>query len=65
MYLGYAPISPFHQTWRTISNVWKKERYRRQLFLSFPFLAVFMCSYAFGELVGHLFGPGHSLAKVE
>jgi hypothetical protein len=65
MYLGYVPISPFHQTWRTISNVWKKRKYRRQLFLSFPFLAVFMCSYAFGELVGQLFGPGHSLGKVE
>jgi GT2 family glycosyltransferase len=65
MYLAYAPISPFHQTWRTISNVWKKGKYRRQLLLSFPFLAVFMCSYGCGELVGHLFGPGRSLAKVE
>ncbi|MEO8042718.1 MAG: glycosyltransferase [Acidobacteriota bacterium] len=65
IYLAYAPVSAIHLTWRIVSNVWRKQKHRRELFLSFPFLAMFMCSYALGELVGQLFGPGHSLAKVE
>jgi len=65
IYLAYLPVSVFHLTWRIVTNVRRKRRYRRELLLSFPFLAMFMCSYAFGELVGQLFGPGDSLAKVE
>jgi GT2 family glycosyltransferase len=65
IYLAYMPVSVFHLTWRIITNVRQKRKYRKELFLSFPFLAMFMCSYAFGELVGQLFGSGDSLAKVE
>ena len=65
MYLAYIPVSVVHLTWRIITNVRRKGKYQRELLLSFPFLAMFMCSYAFGELVGQLFGSGNSLAKVE
>jgi GT2 family glycosyltransferase len=65
MYLAYLPLSVFHLTWRIITNVRRKRKHQRELLLSFPFLAMFMCSYAFGELVGQLFGSGNSLAKVE
>lgn len=65
IYLAYMPVSVFHLTWRIVTNVRRKRKYRKELFLSFPFLAMFMCSYAFGELVGQLFGSGNSLAKVE
>jgi GT2 family glycosyltransferase len=65
IYLAYMPVSIFHLTWRIVTNVRRKRKYRKELFLSFPFLAMFMCSYACGELVGQLFGSGNSLAKVE
>ena len=65
IYLAYTPISLFHVTWRVITNVRRKRKYQRELLLSFPFLAMFMCSYALGEFVGQLFGSGNSLAKVE
>jgi len=64
-YLLYTPVAPFHLTWRIILNVWRKKRYRKEFLLSFPFLAIFMCSYAAGEFVGQLFGSGDSLVKVE
>lgn len=65
IYLAYTPFSPFHLTWRIVKNVWQKRRHQRELLLSFPLLAIFMCSYAAGEFVGQVFGAGDSLAKVE
>jgi glycosyltransferase involved in cell wall biosynthesis len=64
-YVAYAPVSPFHLTWRVVKNVFRKKRHRKELILSFPLLAIFMCSYAVGELAGQLFGAGDSLNKVE
>lgn len=63
--LAYTAISPFHLTWKIILNVFRKKKHRKELALSLPILAVFMCSYALGELVGQVFGPGNSLQKVE
>lgn len=65
IYLAYTPLAPFHLTWRIVKNVMQKKRNRKELVLSFPFLAVFMISYAAGELTGQLFGSGNSLSKVE
>ena len=64
-YVLYAPVAPFHLTWRIVQNVIEKKRNQRELLLGFPMLFVFMLSYAFGELVGQLFGAGNSLGKVE
>jgi len=65
LYLLYTPLAPFHLTWRIIANIRRKKRYRKEFLLSFPFLAIFMCSYAAGEFAGQLFGSGDSLVKVE
>ncbi|MGH9947871.1 MAG: glycosyltransferase family 2 protein [Pyrinomonadaceae bacterium] len=64
-YLAYTPILPFHLMWRIVKNVVEKKRNRKELVLSLPFLAIFMCSYAVGEFTGLLFGSGNSLLKVE
>ncbi|MEP6902066.1 MAG: glycosyltransferase [Actinomycetota bacterium] len=65
IYLAYMPVAPFHLMWRIVKNVAQKKKHRQELLLSFPLLAIFMCSYAVGELTGHLFGAGESLKKVE
>ncbi len=65
VYLAYTPLAPFHLTWRIVKNVLNKKKHRKELLLSFPLLAIFMCSYAAGELAGQLFGSGKSLTKVE
>ena len=41
-----------------------KRRHRAELVRSLPLLAVFVVSWAFGEMVGYVAGPGDSLAKV-
>lgn len=64
-YLLYAPVAPFHLTWRIVQNVLRKKRNMRELLLSLPMLFVFMLVYAFGEFVGQIFGAGNSLGKVE
>lgn len=65
IYILYAPIAPFHLTWRIVQNVLRKKRNQRELLLSLPMLFVFMLVYAFGEFVGQIFGSGNSLSKVE
>lgn len=42
-----------------------KKRERGTFMASLPLLVPFMASYAAGEFVGYLFGPGRSLLKVE
>ncbi|MDQ3180594.1 MAG: hypothetical protein M3Q33_08740, partial [Acidobacteriota bacterium] len=64
-YLLYAPVAPFHLTWRIVQNVHQKKRNMRELLLAFPMLFIFMLSYAFGEFVGQIFGAGNSLGKVQ
>ena len=45
-------------------EVLRKRRHLDKLVLSLPLLVLFTISWACGELVGGLFGPGKSLAKV-
>lgn len=63
--LFYVPVLPFFMTWRITRNVLQKKRHYKELFLSLPLLVIFMLSYALGEFIGQLFGPGNSLVKVE
>jgi hypothetical protein len=49
---------------RTVSRVLKKGRHRAELVRSLPLLAVFVVSWAAGEVVGYVAGAGDSLAKV-
>jgi len=49
---------------RTVSRIVAKRRHRAELVRSLPLLAVFVVSWALGEMVGYVAGPGDSLAKV-
>lgn len=50
--------------YRTVSRIVSKRRHRAELVRSLPLLAVFVVSWALGEMVGYVAGPGDSLAKV-
>ena len=50
--------------YRTVSRVMAKGRHRRELLRSLPLLALFVTSWAWGEVVGSAAGPGDSLARV-
>ena len=50
--------------WRTVSRLFAKRRHRAELLRSLPLLAVFVCAWAAGEVVGSWFGAGDSLQKV-
>ncbi len=50
--------------YRTVSRILKKGRHRKELFLSLPLQALFVVSWAWGEVVGSALGPGDSLSRV-
>lgn len=50
--------------YRTVSRVVAKRRHRAELVRALPLLALFVTSWALGEVVGYWAGPGDSLAKV-
>jgi GT2 family glycosyltransferase len=66
--LAYAcatPALPFLLLWRMATTVWRKQRHRKEFLLATPIIGMFLASWAWGEAVGALLGPGHSLARVE
>ncbi|HSJ64406.1 MAG TPA: glycosyltransferase [Gemmatimonadaceae bacterium] len=50
--------------YRTLTRVVSKGRHRAELVRSLPLLALFVTSWALGEVVGYWAGPGDSLGKV-
>ena len=50
--------------YRTVARVAAKRRHRAELVRSLPLLALFVTSWALGEVVGSWAGPGDSLARV-
>ena len=65
--LGYGAAAlalPPLLMYRTVSRVLSKRRHRAELVRSLPLLAMFVVSWAVGEMVGYVAGPGDSLAKV-
>lgn len=65
-YLLASPLLPLVMAVRVTRDVIvRKRRLYREFFLSLPSLSVFFISYAMGEFVGYLLGPGQSLSKVE
>ena len=65
--LAYAVASfalPPLLFYRTASRVLDKGRHRSELMRSLPLLALFVCSWAWGEVVGSAAGAGDSLARV-
>jgi GT2 family glycosyltransferase len=59
--LGLAPVLLA----RIASRVAQKRRHLREFLLALPYLVVFTGVWAFGELVGSVFGPGDSLREIE
>ena len=49
---------------RTLQRIFAKKRHRAQLLMSIPMIAIFVLSWAWGEVVGSWFGAGDSLQKV-
>ena len=50
---------------RLTKTVLEKRRHELKFLIAAPVIAVFLISWAWGEAVGALFGPGDSLARVE
>jgi len=64
-YAGATVLLPPLLLWRMARTVWAKGNRRGTFVKTSPLLGAFMLSYAWGEAVGALAGPGDSLARVE
>jgi glycosyltransferase involved in cell wall biosynthesis len=60
-----SPILPPVIMWRIGSRLFGRRRHRFVFVRAFPLLVLFTLSWALGELVGYVAGPGDSLARVE
>jgi glycosyltransferase involved in cell wall biosynthesis len=49
---------------RIVARVLTRRRYRADLARSLPLVALFVCAWAVGEVIGAWFGPGDSLSRV-
>ena len=58
-----TPLLPFVQLFRLCRHTNQRGRLRGRLLMSLPWLAVFAVSWAAGECVGYLAGPGDSLER--
>jgi len=50
--------------WRVATRVWRSGRHRGELLRSLPLLAVYVTSWALGDVVGAWFGAGDSLSRI-
>lgn len=65
LYAVATPLLPPLLLWRTTRDVLAKGGQAKRLLASLPLLLAFTASYAWGEAVGALGGPGRSLERVE
>lgn len=65
VYAFATPLLPPLLLWRMIRTVRAKKRHVSKFILSLPIIGVFLLSWAWGEFVGALLGPGDSLSRVE
>ena len=64
IYAGATAILPPLLFYRTVSRIVSKKKHLGELVKSLPMLAVFVVSWALGETVGYLLGPGTAMSKV-
>lgn len=64
-YILFSPCLPPLIIYRMIKIVRQKKRGGKILAKAMPLLMIFSCSWAVGEWIGYVFGPGDSLRKVE
>jgi glycosyl transferase family 2 len=50
--------------YRIVSTILRKRRHRAELLRGLPLIAMFVCAWAAGEVIGSWFGAGDSLRKV-
>jgi len=50
--------------YRTVTRIWRKRQHLAELRRSLPLIALFVCAWAAGEVVGSWCGAGDSLQKV-
>ncbi|MGH8551426.1 MAG: glycosyltransferase [Methylococcales bacterium] len=64
-YYGFAAfILPPLLLYRIVTRILRKRRHQRLLLKSVPFIALFVLSWGWGEVVGYWAGPGDSLSQV-
>jgi Glycosyl transferase family 2 len=65
VYAVATPLLPPLLLWRMATTIRRKGRRTKEFLLAVPVISIFLLSWAWGELVGALAGPGDSLARVE
>ena len=63
MAMGMLALPPV-LLFRIIQRVLAKRKHRAELARSLPLLSVFVCAWAFGEMVGYAAGPGDAMSRV-
>ncbi|CAN5392890.1 hypothetical protein BH20VER3_BH20VER3_19510 [soil metagenome] len=65
LYACATPALPFLLWLRMALTLLRKQRRGKEFLLATPMIAAFLISWAWGEAVGALLGPGDSLARVD
>ena len=65
LYAVATPLLPPLLLWRMATTIRRKGRRKKEFLLAVPVIGIFLLSWAWGEFVGALGGPGDSLARVE
>ena len=64
-FAGTTTLLPALLFGRMAKTIWAKRRRQTTFLLATPVIGAFLISWAWGEAVGALLGPGESLARVE
>jgi hypothetical protein len=62
-FAGITPLLPWLQLTRIARHVFTRQRYRLRLIRTLPEILLFSTSWAIGEWIGYVFGPGKSLEQ--
>lgn len=65
LYACATPLLPPLLLWRMATTIRRKGRRGKEFVLAVPAIGIFLLSWAWGEAVGAICGPGDSLARVE
>ena len=65
LFAAITPAVPLLMLRRVAGVLWPKRSHRGTFVRSLPLIGAFLLSYAWGEAVGALLGPGDSLSKIE
>ncbi len=65
IYAAATPLLPPMLMGRMATTIWRKGRRKKEFMIAVPVISIFLLSWAWGEFVGALCGPGDSLARVE